>query len=376
MSPDSSTELLLALARERPEAIDAILADSTPDSERFLSLCEQTDIEPWLDHQIRTAGLESRIDTRIMGHLAERRRKTRVDNALLVGVAEQVLKILTSAGVTVLGLKGIDLLHRHYERIDLRTVTDVDLLVPRDQLIIALRALGEHGFTVPDPAGATHYIRSSHHLPLLSPVPHQVDVEIHWNLVQDVRYDLDVDELFERAKPLTIGPYRILHLEDHDFVAHILLHHLSHYFNRQLKWLIDLRPIVRNPGFSWKIVAERLHRWGGSMAAAAAVRHLHQLDPQTVGPETIELFPLPAWRQWLTAPFRSRHPLDWIRRPDRRWLQLYLAAVYLERPSLLPRWLFLRMTRDRRESSNPLDDGRGTIDIPLKIRGKHDGAAR
>ena len=373
MSADHSTDLLLALARERGTDVRALLNSAPPDSEPFLALASQADIEPWLHWQIESSGLADGFGVAIMEHLAHRRHKTRNDNALLIAVTEQVLQILTAAGVTVVALKGMDLMHRHYPRIDLRTATDVDLLIPRGQLVVALEALGRNGFTVPDPKQATHYIRSSHHLPIDSPGPLPVLIEIHWNLVQDYRYDLNVDELFERARPIDIGPHRILRLEDHDFVAHLLLHHLSHYFNRQLKWLIDLRQIVRSAEFSWAGVVDRLQRWGGLTAGAAAVAHLHRLDPATVTDEAQELLPLAAWRRLLVAPFRSRHPLDWVRDPERRWLQLYLAAIFLERPSRLPRWLFMRETRDTREGNNPLDDGQDRIKIPLGTRNDHDG---
>ena len=54
-------------------------------------------------------------------------------------------------------------------------------------------------------------------------------------------------------------------------------------------------------------------------------------------------------------PLESDHPLDLFRGTRNRRVQLYLAAVLLERPSLLPRWLVHRTRRDQRPSENPLD---------------------
>ena len=70
-----------------------------------------------------------------------------------------------------------------------------------------------------------------------------------------------------RAVPARVCERDVLRLDDHDAAAHLLLHHVQHYFDRRLKWALDLRRIVGEPGFRWSTVAERLRQWGGRGAA-------------------------------------------------------------------------------------------------------------
>jgi hypothetical protein len=189
-----------------------------------------------------------------------------------------------------------------------------------------------------------------------SPGPVRVEFEIHWGLAQEMRYRIDERGLHERAVPLEIGGHRVLRMDDHDLVAHLLLHHFTHYFDRRLKWAIDMRRIARLPGFSWNGVARRLRDWGATAASGMSLVHLHRTVPEWISDEALAALRPAAWRRALLWPLRSTHPLDLYRGTRRRWVQLYIATVLLEDPSLMPRWLAHRATRDRRDSANPLDD--------------------
>jgi hypothetical protein len=279
----------------------------------------------------------------------------RNDNMLLLARAEQAIDLLDGAGVRPIVLKGLDLLHRLYERIDLRTIDDVDLLVGESQLEAALDALERAGWQAPPEPQRTHYIRSSHHLPLRGPGPINVEFELHWNIAQEERYSIDGAGLIERALPLTIAARTVRRLEDHDLVAHILVHHLSHYFDRRLKWLVDLQHIVEQPGFSWERVVERIRQWGAVAASAISLVHMKKLMPDLIPERVIEMLPVSAWRNALTWPLRSTHPLELFRYTSRRRTQLFLAAVMLEKPAMLPAWMWHRRVRDSRPGTNPLD---------------------
>jgi hypothetical protein len=281
--------------------------------------------------------------------------KIRQDNLLLLARTEEALDLLLAAGVVPVALKGLDLLHRIYDRFDERTLTDVDLLVPAMQLEATLAALRGAGWQTPPEPACTHYIRSSHHLPLASPGPIVVDFEIHWNLAQERRFTIDPRGLIDRAVELEISGRRILRLEDHDLVAHLLLHHFTHYFDRQLKWAVDLQRLTACPGFDWGAVIDRLRAWNATIVSGYALLHLAKLYPGWIPDAVMEELAVPAWRRALTAPLASGHPLDLFRNTRSRRVQLYLAAVMLEDPASLPRWLIHRAVRDRRPGDNPLD---------------------
>jgi hypothetical protein len=88
----------------------------------------------------------------------------------------------------------------------------------------------------------------------------------------------------------------------------------------------------------------------------ASLLHLHKMFPEWIPDRALAGLRVTACRRALLGPLRSTHPLDLLRDTRRRWVQLYVAAVLLENPFLMPRWLAHRATRDRREGVNPLDD--------------------
>jgi hypothetical protein len=355
MAPRHQARILLALVRQRWDEARELVRDHPVEPEPFIAQCIECDIHPWLDHLLNLHGQINLVGEDAVSRLARLRHKVRNDNMLLVARAEQALDLLASTGVTPIVLKGLDLLHRLYERFDQRTIDDVDLLIRGDQLDASLAVLEQAGWRLPPEPARTHYIRSSHHLPLSGPGPINVDFEIHWNIAQEERYRIDSAGLIERALPLEIAGRDVMRLEDHDLVAHILVHHLSHYFDRRLKWLVDLQHIVAQPGFRWEVVAERIRQWGAVAAAAISLVHMRKLMPELIPKRVIELLPVAAWRRALTWPLRSNHPLELFRNTSRRRIQLYLAAVMLENPAMLPAWMWHRRVRDRRPGANPLD---------------------
>jgi hypothetical protein len=356
MSEHDHARLLLAIVRRRWDEADALARRSPVRAETFVDLCRQGDVPTWVHARLTDEGRSDLVGAAAMEHLGRIRARVRNDNLLLIARAEQALGALLDAGVVPVALKGLDLLHRAYESFDERTLDDVDLLIRPDRLSAAVAALEARGWEAPAEPERTHYVRSSHHLPMRSPGPVTVDFEIHWNLAQEMRYRIDEHGLHTRAVPLEIGGLRVLRLDDHDLVAHLLLHHFTHYFDRRLKWAIDLAAVSRHPRFDWAVVVDRIRSWGATAAAGASLLHLHKMVPEWIPDQALAGLPVAAWRRALLRPLRSTHPLDLLRDTRRRWVQLYVAAVLLENPLLMPRWLTHRATRDLRGSDNPLDE--------------------
>ena len=153
--------------------------------------------------------------------------------------------------------------------------------------------------------------------------------------------------LFARAVPLDIGGRSILRLDEHDAVAHLLVHHVTHYFGRRLKWVLEIGKLARAPGFSWPRVALRLGEWGGRGAAGLALAHVRKLFPESLPAAAYDALPAARWRLMATVPFRSTHPLDFYHGTDRRPVQLAIAAAALEAPWDIPRYAWHSAVRDR-----------------------------
>jgi hypothetical protein len=360
MQESHISDLVLSIVCRRWEDAERLVAGGCPDPATFVAQCRECDVHAWVHHLLTSEGRTELVGETAVASLAELRNKVRYDTMLLFGRAEQALDLLVGAGVTPIALKGLDFLHRIYSEPDLRATDDVDLLIRRDDLAPALEVLRGAGWQLPPEAKTTHYIRSSHHLPLRSPGPIQVEFELHWNLAQSERYTIDVDALFGRAMPLEVAGRQLLRLEDNDVVAHLLIHHFSHYFDRRLKWLVDLQGIDQIRPVDWNAVAARVDEWGGSAASGVSLAHLHKLSSELIPRRALESLPVAAWRRALVRPLRSNHPLELFKGTRNRKVQLYLAAVMLDDPARLPGWLRHRARRDQRPSDNPLDEDNST----------------
>ena len=345
MSDRLEARVLLTVLQERWDEFEAGLSRPSFRPAAFVALAREADVAPTVHALVSRAG---RLDGlgEAAAELARIRAKTRVDNLLLLARLEQALDLLGAAGIQPIALKGVDVLPRLYPAFDERTLDDIDLLVRRDERDRAIAALTDAGWTAPREPERTHWLRSSFEMPLVAPGPVGVGLEIHWSLGQDVRYRIDDAELFERALPFELERRALLRLDEHDAVAHLLLHHVQHYFDRRLKWVIELGRRAASPGFSWPTVAERLRAWGGLGAAGIALAHIRKLFPRLLPDEAVRVVPATLWRLAVTLPLRSAHPLDFYRGTRRRGVQLFLAAACLERPSELVDYLRHRAVRD------------------------------
>jgi hypothetical protein len=359
MKDHHESRAVLAIVRERWEILEQTARHHTLRPEVFLRVARECDVVPWIHHMLERAGRLGDLGPEIERGLTEARHKCRMDNLLLVARLEQALDLLLEARITPVVLKGVDLMHRFERGLDTRTLTDVDLLLRAEDVVSALEILERAGWQLPSPERRLHWLRSSHHLPFSSAGPVEVEFEIHWSLVQEGRYRLDPAELIERAQPIDIAGRRVLRLENHDFVAHLFLHHLSHYFDRQLKWVVDLHQVSGLDGFRWETVIERLEGWGGIRAAAMCALHLDKLYPGVIPPSAMRRFPDIRWRRYATLPLRSNHPLELYRGTRGRAVQLYLAAVALEEPRKLPGYLVRRVLRKRSGGSSPVERAHG-----------------
>ena len=134
MSDHHEARLLLAILREDWECASAIVGQAAPRPGVFVDLARACDVYPWVHAVLERAARSDLVGTEAWESLTRMRHKCRNDNLLLLAHTEQVLDLLLEAGIVPVALKGLDFLHRFYERFDERSMDDVDLLVLPEQL--------------------------------------------------------------------------------------------------------------------------------------------------------------------------------------------------------------------------------------------------
>jgi hypothetical protein len=350
MSDAHEARLLLAILRGDLAEADERSRGQAPRPDVFVELCRACDVHPFVHASLERQERFGLVGAEIERRLRALRTKCRMDNLLLLARTEEALDLLLHAGIVPIALKGLDVLHRFHPAFDERTLDDVDLLVPAERLEETFSVLEAAGWRMPDEPERSHWRRSSFEMPMTSPGPVAVGFEIHWSIGQERRYRVEARELFRRAAPLTVAGRAVLRLEENDAVAHLLLHHVQHYFDRRLKWALDLQDRVKDAAFDWGTTADRLLSWGGSAAAGLSLLHLRKLFPALVPVRATDAIPAAAWRRAVSFPLRSTHPLDYFRQTRRKTVQELLAAIAFERPWELPAYLAHRARRDRERS--------------------------
>jgi len=186
-------------------------------------------------------------------------------NLLLYRELSQVLRELQNDSISVIVLKGAYLAEVIYGNTTLRPMHDVDLLVRKTDLSKAearMRALG-YG-PLEDPRIEVDYTIHQHLRPLIK--PGAVPIEIHWTIEHpNSPFDIEVDELWNRARSATIAGVQVLVFDPEDLLLHICLHASFHH-----KFLFGLRPfcdileIIRHfqGEIDWQQVQHRARRWG------------------------------------------------------------------------------------------------------------------
>jgi hypothetical protein len=260
-------------------------------------------------------------------------------NTLIAQELADVLQQLGGAGAPAIVLKGAALAVTVYEEPSLRPMTDLDLLLRRDDVPRALQALQAAGYETPVPElGLDGALEYANELVLHRPGGLEIPVELHWGLFDSPFYDRRELEawLWETAVPGAMvpgrgealpttlersnvetlerwgtSPQRARILGPEAQILHLCGHRALHHAGQGLLWLNDIAEIVAHYGdrIDWGMLArqaetfdlvlplrEALPRvaegWGAAIPAATRAR----LQAAPVSPGEARAF------RWMTEP--------------------------------------------------------------------------
>jgi len=159
---------------------------------------------------------------------------------------------------------------RPYPEIDLRTITDVDLVARRAEYPQLERLLQHLGFT---PSTArSHELRHEHHVQYFRErQPRRVMAELHWTPFYMLYSSPAADEAaLSRAAPHTYDGTDFTLLDPEDTLLSLVLHLAMHRYRGQLKWAVDIAAALDHfgPQLSWPTLWDRAERLGASRALA------------------------------------------------------------------------------------------------------------
>jgi hypothetical protein len=187
-------------------------------------------------------------------------------NATLLRETAQAVEALAAAGIPTMLLKGVHLSGFVYEEPALRSMADIDIMVPRGKLAEAERIFVARGYGPEPRADLEAFCAWSNHLEKLEK-PGAGVIEIHYAIERPTSpFRIDTDALWARARAVRVSGVQAWALCDEDLLLHICLHtSYHHHFDRSaLKGLVDVQTLLvrRGSALDWDRVVAVANEWG------------------------------------------------------------------------------------------------------------------
>ena len=203
-------------------------------------------------------------------------------------------KALGEVGVPLILLKGAAYLLAGLPPARGRLFTDVDILVPKTEIIAVEKALQRHGWALPEMSAYDDrfYRVWMHQIPPMTHVERLTTVDVHHTIVpHTVRLKLDATKIFAAARSIE-GACSLKVLSPADMI----LHSATHLFNegefaRGLRDLDDINLLLRHYGADrdfWPALLDRAAELDLRRPLYYALRNSRALLGTQVSPEFLE----------------------------------------------------------------------------------------
>lgn len=184
-------------------------------------------------------------------------------NAVLFRETAQVTRALAAESIPVMPLKGLHLARFVYDEPALRSMADLDIMVPREQIRVAERIIVGMGYgPLPRPDLEAH-CEWSNHLPAFEKEGAEV-LEVHYDIERPTSpFAIDVAGIWSDAVEAEIDGAAVRLMRDEHLLLHLCVHLAYHHrFERaSLKGLLDVTAVVTACSLDWDRVARTASRW-------------------------------------------------------------------------------------------------------------------
>ncbi|HEV2708085.1 MAG TPA: nucleotidyltransferase family protein, partial [Pyrinomonadaceae bacterium] len=228
-------ELLLCCARTEADAETAArinkLASLKLDWEYLLRAAYRHALTALLYHQLNRHAPE-RVPPHYLSELKRRFQANAARNLFLTKELCRILRRFTSEGVPVVPYKGPALAVAAYGNLSLRHFIDLDILVPKREVLRAKELLLASGYRLEPPltdAQQRVVLRTQHNLPFVS--DQRLVVELHWEVAAKKFSDaLDAEGMWERLQKVTLAGETVEALAPEDALPALCVHGSKHFW--------------------------------------------------------------------------------------------------------------------------------------------------
>jgi len=246
---------MLHLSAHGQQALRRLLPPAA-DRDRLIQTAIHEGLAGLLYKNLQKAGL---LET-LAGHQQEKLRAYYYSalrfNLILIRDFSEILKRLKQHPIDVILLQGMDLLHRIYDDVGLRPVTDIDLWVRESDCPGLTNILGSLGY-LKDPLYPLTFRKGA------------TVVDIHTHILWADRIKTRAlllakgqDLIVQNAEGITFESLKTRCLDPYDRIIYLSLHLLKHNANR-LIWLVDIKNLVADwQAADWEALLARARLLG------------------------------------------------------------------------------------------------------------------
>jgi hypothetical protein len=264
--PHQATLLLACLQTD--ETIDSgyLAHISSSEWQSLVDLARVQGVLPIIYYRLKEKKMREIVPAEIWQQITRKYRRTTLRNMKLLRELHRIVKALDEAEIPVVALKGAYLSSIVYPDAGLRSMSDLDLLIPSGDILRAAAIVEAQGYQFPREVDS-HDIEflHLHHLPQMVKEG-GLRVEIHGRLTkQDELWDCDPQIWWHEVQTVEINGLKVKVLSPIDLVLHLCIHISYHHrFSIGLKHYYDLVVLLQFMGadLDWDKLIKRAHLYG------------------------------------------------------------------------------------------------------------------
>ncbi len=213
------------------------------------------------------------VPKEVMAKLKKMYYENAARNMLLYDELGTVLRALKDDGVDVISLKGAFLAEAVYRNIGLRPMSDIDLLIKKEDLHKVKKELARLGYSTP--VYPTH-LHEKIQNQLQNNEVHYINqgkkimIDMHWGIVPSIiPFQVDINKFWENAQPVKIAGIETLMPAPEDSLLHLCLHldehiNISNAPHPQFKGYSDIVAVIMHyeEKINWKYLVESSKNYG------------------------------------------------------------------------------------------------------------------
>ncbi|MHB1974797.1 MAG: nucleotidyltransferase domain-containing protein [Acidimicrobiales bacterium] len=237
---------------------------------QVLPLVRRRLVDEGLGDEIVAAGLGAQVEAATMGAVAQH---LRVDAELA-----QLVPLLDAVGAAWVVVKGRVLAELAYDRPELRSYADLDVLVDPRHFGDVVDALERAGATLLDRNWSLLHERGLCEASMQ--LTHGTYLDLHWHLVTPAAarrgFQLDTAALLARRRMVSIRGIAVPTLDAEDTLLHVALHGTLSGGHR-LSWVKDVERLVARGDVDWDAFVARARASRVTLPVGVMLRRAHRL---------------------------------------------------------------------------------------------------